>query len=83
MQDAAVWQFALLGLFERSSMRLRGLRRFGIAVRLPLVQLTLGITNVPAGLPLLVAVAHNGVAALLLATLVMLNFAVYTPSSFR
>jgi hypothetical protein len=30
-----------------------------------------------------VAVAHNGVAALLLAVLVMLNFAIHTPSRFR
>ena len=30
-----------------------------------------------------VAVAHNGVAALLLAALVMLNFAAYSPSSVR
>jgi hypothetical protein len=30
-----------------------------------------------------VAVAHNGVASLLLAVLVMLNFAAYSPSTFR
>jgi cytochrome c oxidase assembly protein subunit 15 len=48
-----------------------------------LVQVTLGIADVPASLPLLVGVAHNGVAALLLAMLVMLNFVVYAPSSCR
>ncbi len=48
-----------------------------------LVQVTLGIANVLASLPLPVAVAHNGVAALLLGALVMLNFAAYSPSSFH
>ena len=38
-----------------------------------LVQLGLGIANVVFGLPLPVAVAHNGVAALLLLSLVLLN----------
>jgi heme a synthase len=41
------------------------------------VQAALGIANVLAGLPLALAVAHNGVAALLLVALVMLNFAVF------
>jgi cytochrome c oxidase assembly protein subunit 15 len=48
-----------------------------------LAQVALGVTNVLAMLPLPVAVAHNGVAALLLATLVMLNFAVNSPVTFR
>jgi len=80
----ALVTFAYLAILAHSAIRLRGLRGFGIALLvLLLVQVTLGIANVLASLPLLVAVAHNGVAALLLATLVMLNFAVYTPSSFR
>ena len=41
---------------------------------LVLVQVLLGISNVWFSLPLAVAVSHNGVAALLVAVLVMLNF---------
>lgn len=48
----------------------RGLRAQGIAIGLVLVaQVLLGIANVHFGLPLPVATAHNGVAALLLFTL--------------
>lgn len=48
----------------------RGLRVFGIAITVALVsQVLLGISNVYFGLPLAVATAHNGVAALLLCTL--------------
>ncbi len=80
----ALVTFAYLAILAYPAIRLRGLRRFGIAVLvLLLAQVTLGIANVLASLPLPLAVAHNGVAALLLATLVMLNFAVYSPSSFR
>ena len=39
-----------------------------------LLQVILGVSNVWLGLPLPVAVAHNGVAALLLISLVVLNF---------
>ncbi len=45
------------------------------------IQLSLGITNVLAMLPLAVAVAHNAGAALLLMSVVMLNFALYQESS--
>lgn len=38
------------------------------------IQLALGVANVLLGLPLAAAVAHNGMAALLLAAVVMLNF---------
>ena len=45
----------------------RGLRGFGLAIAVVLVaQVLLGISNVHFGLPLPVATAHNGVAALLL-----------------
>jgi cytochrome c oxidase assembly protein subunit 15 len=45
----------------------RGLRGFGIAIAVALVcQVLLGISNVHFGLPLPVATAHNGMAALLL-----------------
>jgi len=48
----------------------RGLRLFAIAIALVLVcQVLLGISNVVFGLPLPVATAHNGMAALLLFTL--------------
>jgi cytochrome c oxidase assembly protein subunit 15 len=49
------------------------------------VQIGLGIANILAGLPLAIAVSHNAVAALLLASLVMINFALSrSPSqSFR
>ena len=45
-------------------------------------QIALGIANVLAGLPLAIAAAHNAVAALLLLTLVVINFALSrAPSS--
>ncbi|OOG65440.1 heme A synthase [Rhodanobacter sp. B04] len=48
----------------------RGLRRHGIAIGVVLVaQVLLGISNVHFGLPLAVATLHNGVAELLLFTL--------------
>ena len=40
-----------------------------------LVQLGLGMANVLGGLPLLVAVAHNAGAAVLLVTMAVINFA--------
>jgi cytochrome c oxidase assembly protein subunit 15 len=40
------------------------------------LQVTLGISNVMLSLPLAVAVAHNTGAALLLGSLVLLNFRV-------
>lgn len=45
------------------------------------LQVTLGVTNVLAHLPLAVAVAHNAVGALLLLTLVTLTHRVYTAQS--
>jgi cytochrome c oxidase assembly protein subunit 15 len=64
-------------------LRTDGLSRFGALLAAVLVlQIALGIANVLAGLPLAIAVAHNAVAALLLVTLVMINFALSrTPSS--
>jgi cytochrome c oxidase assembly protein subunit 15 len=56
--------------------RSRGFAPYGIALAVVLaVQIGLGAANIVAGLPLGVAVAHNAVAAILLATLVMINFA--------
>jgi cytochrome c oxidase assembly protein subunit 15 len=53
----------------------------GLLLALLAAQTALGIANVLAGLPLAAAVAHNGGAALLLAALVMLNFAVFKRSA--
>src|SRR5690606_29485627 len=41
------------------------------------LQIGLSVSNVVFELPLLVAVAHNGVAALLMMSLIMLNFSLY------
>jgi heme a synthase len=61
--------FCYLGWVAVKLVR-RGLRLSGIAMALALVsQVLLGISNVYFGLPLAVATAHNGVAALLLFTL--------------
>jgi heme a synthase len=58
--------FCYLGWLAAKLVR-RGLRLCGIAIALALVsQVLLGISNVYFGLPLAVATAHNGVAALLL-----------------
>ncbi|MGH8686639.1 MAG: COX15/CtaA family protein [Burkholderiales bacterium] len=55
--------------------RTPGLRGLGALVALAvIVQVTLGVANVLAGLPLALAAAHNAGAALLLALLVVLNF---------
>jgi cytochrome c oxidase assembly protein subunit 15 len=54
-----------------------GVRAIGAAMlALLALQIALGLSNVLLSLPLPVAVAHNGVAALLLASLVVLNFRV-------
>jgi len=56
-------------------MRIRNMRGVAwVVMTLLLTQITLGICNVMLSLPLPVAVAHNGVAALLLGAMVMLNF---------
>ena len=59
---------ALMMMPKRRDWRLRNAGRALLAVLI--LQIVLGISNVLLGLPLLVAVAHNGVAALLLLTLV-------------
>jgi cytochrome c oxidase assembly protein subunit 15 len=61
--------FCYLGWLSIKVAR-RGLRGHGLAIALALAsQVLLGISNVYFGLPLAVATAHNGVAALLLFTL--------------
>jgi cytochrome c oxidase assembly protein subunit 15 len=65
----ALVTFVYLGWLSHKLAR-AGLRKIGIAVAVVLVaQVLLGIGNVHLGLPLPVATAHNGVAALLLFTL--------------
>jgi cytochrome c oxidase assembly protein subunit 15 len=60
------------------AFRIEGLRKTAIFVGAALVlQLFLGIANVAFGLPLGLAAAHNAGAALLLASLVVLNFFVF------
>ena len=64
-----------LGLLGLATRRLPTTRGPGTVLLVVLVvQVTLGVLNVVLSLPLPVAVAHNGGAALLLATLVVLNF---------
>jgi cytochrome c oxidase assembly protein subunit 15 len=48
-----------------------------------LTQIALGVANVLVGLPLPIAVAHNAGAALLLVTLVVINFALSRVSPRR
>ena len=60
------------------AMRTRGLRAAGAVVAaLVAVQAALGVANVLLRLPLVLAAAHNAVAALLLAALVVINFTVF------
>ena len=73
----AVVTFAYLAWLSARLMA-TGFRRFGLAVSVLLVtQVALGIANIRLGLPLALAVMHNGVAALLLVSLVVLNFSLH------
>jgi heme a synthase len=78
---------ALVTVLYLGALAVKGLRVpalalcSGLLLGLLLAQTALGIANVLARLPLGIAVAHNGGAALLLAALVMLNFAVFKQSS--
>ena len=67
------------GLLARACLQRPALRPYGIALSVVLaLQLVLGVGNVLLGLPLPLAVAHNGGAALLLATVVALNRRLWT-----
>jgi cytochrome c oxidase assembly protein subunit 15 len=72
-----------LGAFIVALAKAPGMARYGFVLAAVLaVQIVLGIANILAGLPLAIAVAHNAVAALLLLTLVVINFALSrAPSS--
>ena len=79
----ALVTFLTLAYVAHRAIVLPAMRRLGgVVLALLFVQVTLGIANVLGSLPLPVAVAHNGAAALLFAALVMLNFATRSPSSF-
>jgi cytochrome c oxidase assembly protein subunit 15 len=57
-------------------LRRAGCARYGMVLAVALIlQVGLGIANVVFRLPLAVAVAHNAGAAVLLATLIVINFA--------
>ena len=65
-----------VGGFALALARAPGFARHGaVLAGVLLAQVALGIANVLGGLPLPVAVAHNAGAAVLLVTLVMINFA--------
>lgn len=73
----ALLAFAVVGFTGLKVLR-TPLRGFGVAVLLLLIlQICLGIANVALGLPLPLAAAHNAGAALLLGSLVVLNFFVF------
>lgn len=70
----ALVTFMYLGWFGSKLLKINSLRFWGGALLgLLLLQVALGICNVIFSLPLLVAVGHNAGAALLLATLVVIN----------
>ncbi|MFP5407272.1 MAG: COX15/CtaA family protein, partial [Gammaproteobacteria bacterium] len=74
----AVVILVAIGWLGHRVMRTEGLDGLGRAILVVLVlQIALGLSNVNWSLPLPVAVAHNGGAALLLALLVILNFRAY------
>jgi cytochrome c oxidase assembly protein subunit 15 len=71
----ALITFLLLAVLVFKMLRIPSLAKLGAVIGLVLLlQIGLGISNVLFSLPLPVAVAHNGVAALLLLTLIILNF---------
>ncbi len=76
----ALVTFVYVGALALALLRAAGFVRHGAALALMLVvQMGLGIANVVLNLPLPVAVAHNGVAAVLLVALIVINFALYRP----
>jgi cytochrome c oxidase assembly protein subunit 15 len=75
----ALATLAVVGAAALLALRAPGLRLAGAAIAaLLLLQIGLGIANVLMRVPLALAAAHNGVAAVLLAAVVMLNFAVFS-----
>jgi len=73
----AICVSAWLGFLAWRVMKVPGTRGFGLALLLMLAtQFSLGLSNVWFSLPIAVAVAHTGGAAVLLALVVVLNFRV-------
>ncbi len=71
----AIVVFFYLGWLGFKSLRIAGLNGIGLSLLLALVlQIMLGLSNVIWSLPLPVAVLHTGGAAVLLSTLVVLNY---------
>ncbi len=71
----AVVVLLVIGWLGLRTLRTPGLERLGVALLAMLVvQWSLGLSNIWWSLPLAVAVAHTGGAALLIALLVVLNF---------
>jgi cytochrome c oxidase assembly protein subunit 15 len=78
----AVATALVVGGLALAALREPALRAAGaVILALVAVQIGLGIANVLLKLPLVLAAAHNAVAALLLAALVVLNFSVFKQSS--
>lgn len=74
----ALGVLVLVGIVAIKLLRQRGLCVFGVLLgALLLAQIGMGIANVWLSLPLPLAVAHNAGAALLLATLVVINFRLF------
>jgi cytochrome c oxidase assembly protein subunit 15 len=80
----ALFTLLYVGTFAIALTRVSGFALYGVVLgALLLGQIALGIANIAAGLPLEVAVAHNAVAAVLLVTLVVINFTLSrVPSTF-
>ena len=76
----AVVVFLYLWVLALKFMRMPGMRGWGTTIALLVsTQVCLGIANIVYALPLKVAVAHNGVAALLLFALVSLLARLQSP----
>jgi len=74
----SVMLLVLMFLMHKNSKKVKELGNWNKIIGLLLVvQIGLGIANVTKGLPLAVATAHNGVAALLLMSLVSIVFLVF------
>jgi cytochrome c oxidase assembly protein subunit 15 len=66
---------SVIGWCALRTVRVKTLRGLGLLVAaLVVLQFSLGVANVALGLPLTLAAAHNGGAALLVIALVVLNF---------
>jgi len=74
----ALLTFLYIGAFAGVLISTAGFTRHGaLLLLLLLIQVCLGVANVVSGLPLPVAVAHNGAAAAMLVMLTVINFALF------